>query len=73
MGAVSAEVVVDHHVLETRARLALALRAAGLKQQAVEEQLLALHPQSAIPTGMESLGADRAAAILAVSGDIAGN
>jgi len=55
------------------ARLALALRAAGLKQQAVEEQLLALHPQSAIPKGMESLGADRAAAILAVSGDIAGN
>lgn len=55
------------------ARLALALRAAGLKQQAVEEQLLSLHPQSALPRGMERLGADRAAAILAVSGDIVGN
>lgn len=55
------------------ARMALALRAAGLKQQAVEEQLLALHAQSAVPEGMGRLGADRAAAILAVSGDISGN
>ena len=55
------------------ARLALALRAAGLRRQAVEEQLLALHSQSAMPRGMERMGADRAAAILAVSGDISGN
>ena len=55
------------------ARMTLALRAAGLKQQAVEEQLLALHPESAIPADMDGLGADRAAAILAVSGDVPGS
>jgi hypothetical protein len=50
------------------ARLALALRAAGMKPAAIEEQFLALHPEIALPDGFESLGADRAAAILAVSG-----
>lgn len=49
------------------ARLALALRAAGLKQQAVEEQFLYLHPEIALPDGFEMLRADRAAALLAGS------
>lgn len=54
------------------ARLALALRAAGLKPQAVEEQFLAFHPEVALPDGFERLGADRAAALLAVSGGLSG-
>jgi hypothetical protein len=49
------------------ARLALALRAAGLKQQAVEEQFLYLHPETALPDGFEAMRADRAAALLASS------
>lgn len=48
------------------ARLALALSASGLKPQAVEEQFLALHPEIALPEGFETLGPDRAAAILAL-------
>jgi hypothetical protein len=48
-------------------RLALALRAAGLKQQAVEEQYLYLHPDIALPDGFEAMRADRAAALLASS------
>ncbi len=47
------------------ARLALSLRAAGLKQAAVEEQFLALHPDVALPEGFDQLGSDRAAALLA--------
>jgi hypothetical protein len=50
------------------ARLALALRAAGAKPQAIEEQFLALHPDIALPEGFDRLGADRAAALLATSG-----
>ena len=46
------------------ARLALALRAAGLKQAAVEEQFLALHPDIALPDGFDRLVPDRAAALL---------
>ncbi len=49
-------------------RLALALRAAGLKPGAVEEQFLSLHPDVALPLGFDRLGADRAAAMLASSG-----
>lgn len=49
------------------ARFALALRAAGLKPQAIEEQFLSLHPEIALPEGFEQLGADRAAALLAHS------
>lgn len=49
------------------ARLALCLRAAGLKPAAVEEQCAYLHPESMLPTGFEQLGADRAAAILSAS------
>jgi hypothetical protein len=53
------------------ARLALALRAAGLKPQAVEEQFLFLHPEVALPEGFEMLRADRAAAMLAASQPVA--
>ena len=49
------------------ARLALSLRAAGLKQQAVEEQFLFFHPEVALPEGFDMLRADRAAALLADS------
>lgn len=54
------------------ARLALALRAAGLKPQMVEEQFLSLHPEVALPEGFEQLGPDRAAALLAQSGAYGG-
>jgi hypothetical protein len=49
------------------ARLALALRAAGLRQQAVEEQFLYLHPEITLPDGFDMLRTDRAAALLAGS------
>jgi hypothetical protein len=49
------------------ARLALALRAAGLEQQAVEEQFLCLHPELALPHGFGMLRPDRAAALLSSS------
>lgn len=52
------------------ARLTLALRAAGLKPQTVEEQFVALHPQAAIPDGIDRLGTERAASILAMSGGL---
>ena len=47
------------------ARLALALRAAGLKPQAIEEQFMTLYPDVTLPENFEQLGADRAAALLA--------
>lgn len=47
------------------ARLALALRASGLKEAAVEQEFLALHPDVVLPEGFGSLGVDRAAALLA--------
>jgi len=50
------------------ARLALSLRAAGLKPSGVEEQFLALHPDVSLPAGFDRLTADRAAAILATAG-----
>lgn len=49
------------------ARLALALRAAGLKPAAVEEQFVYLHPDVALPEGFEQLRADRAAALLSTA------
>lgn len=49
------------------ARLALALRAAGVKPHGVEEQFIALHPDVTLPDGFERIGPDRAAAILAVA------
>ena len=48
------------------ARLALSLRASGLKPTVIEEQFLSLHPEVSLPQGFDRLGADRAAAILAV-------
>lgn len=49
------------------ARLALAMRAAGLKQPAVEAQFLYLHPEIALPQGFDKLTADRAAMLLSAS------
>lgn len=49
------------------ARLALALRAAGARPEAIEGQFLAIHPDVSLPKGFDALGADRAAAILASS------
>lgn len=54
------------------ARLALTLRAAGLRPEAIEEQFLAIHPDVCLPAGFDGLGADRAAAILARSSAGAG-
>jgi hypothetical protein len=51
-----------------RTRLALALCAAGLKPAAIEEQLLALDPDAALPEGLDRLTPDRAAALLAIAG-----
>ncbi|MBW8783498.1 MAG: hypothetical protein JF593_02475 [Novosphingobium sp.] len=50
------------------ARLALALRAAGLKPGSIEEQLIALHPDIVHPTGLDRIGPERAAALLALAG-----
>ncbi|MDF2638530.1 MAG: hypothetical protein K0R64_1514 [Novosphingobium lindaniclasticum] len=47
------------------ARLALALRAAGLKPADIERQFLAIHPEAMLPEGFERLGTDMAASILA--------
>lgn len=55
------------------ARFALALRAAGLKPQSIDEQFAALHPDVALPNGFENLGADRAAALLAHSAAYSAN
>jgi hypothetical protein len=49
------------------ARLALALRSAGLKQPAVEAQFLYLHPTVALPEGFDMLIAERAATLLAAA------
>lgn len=46
------------------ARFALALRATGLKQQSVEEQLVYLHSNAPLPPGACSIAPDRAAAML---------
>jgi hypothetical protein len=51
-----------------RTRLILALAAAGLKPTAIEEQLLAIDPDAALPEGIERLSVDRAAALLAGAG-----
>ncbi len=49
-------------------RLALGLRAGGLKPSEVEEQFLLIHPDVALPEGFELLRSDRAAAMLAETG-----
>ena len=53
-------------------RLALTLRAAGLQQSAIEEQLLALHAEVALPAGWERLGAEQAAEMLALAAPLGG-
>ena len=50
------------------ARLALALRGAGLNPKEVEEQFLYLHPEVSLPDGFADLRVDRAQGILAASG-----
>lgn len=50
------------------ARLALALRAAGVRPEGVEEQFLAIHPDISLAEGFSQLGPDRAAALLAGAG-----
>lgn len=61
----------DMAVLSTNeaqvARLALALRASGMKPQSIEEQFLSLHPEVTLPDGFDQLGTDHAAALLARS------
>lgn len=47
------------------ARLALALRAAGLEAAAIEEQFLLIHPDLAPPGDLDRIDADRAAVLLA--------
>ncbi len=54
------------------ARLAVALRSAGLRPGQVEEQFAALHPDVSLPDGFEQLGADRAAALLSTASRAAG-
>jgi hypothetical protein len=49
------------------ARFVLALRAAGLGQQAVVAQVLTLHPDVSLPDGFDVLPAERAVALLAAS------
>jgi hypothetical protein len=49
------------------ARLALALRACGLRPEVIEEQFGSLHPEVTLPPNFEQLGADHAAALLARS------
>jgi hypothetical protein len=43
------------------------MRAAGLKQAAVEAQFLYFHPEIALPEGFDKLTADRAAIMLAAA------
>ena len=53
-------------------RLALGLRAAGLKPKEVEEQFLLIHPSVELPDGFDMLRSDRAAALLSETGEVAG-
>lgn len=54
------------------ARLALSLRAAGLRPETVGEQFAALHPEVELPPGFDALDADRAASMLASTAPVAG-
>lgn len=54
------------------ARLALALRASGLRPEVIEEQFVSLHPEVTLPHGFGQLGSDHAAALLARSASYAG-
>lgn len=69
IGSSQAREAVTLSTSETQlARLALGLRAAGMKPETVAEQFLALHPDVELPQGFDRIGADRAAAILAQAG-----
>ncbi len=50
------------------ARLALALRSAGLRPKDIEKEFLTIHPDTVLPEGFESLRADRAGEMLQASG-----
>lgn len=52
------------------ARFVLVLRSAGLKPQAVAEQFFVLHPDRSLPPGLDSIGVERASALLAVAGGL---
>jgi hypothetical protein len=54
------------------ARLALALRSAGSKPDAVREQCLALHPDLDFPEQFDAISPDRAAALLAAGSSFEG-
>lgn len=58
-------VVLSTHEAQI-ARLALALRAAGLEPWLVEEQILALHSDMLLPEGFERIGSEQAATILSL-------
>lgn len=49
-------------------RLAVSMRAAGMRKDAVEEQFLYIHPDGELPPGVDLLNAEKAAAMLADSG-----
>ncbi len=53
-------------------RLALALRSAGIKPALVREQCLALHPDVEFPEQFDTIGPDRAAALLAAGSSFDG-
>lgn len=55
------------------ARLALALRAAGLKQASIAEQIEALHPDTDLQLSYDALTPDQAARLMAGPADSAGN
>jgi hypothetical protein len=55
------------------ARLAVGLRAAGLKPAAIEEELLFLHPDVALPTELGGLTSEYAATLLADTNPLLGD
>ncbi|WP_260922342.1 hypothetical protein [Novosphingobium sp. 9] len=67
LGEVRDQVAFSLHASQS-ARLLLQLRAAGLRAAAVELQFVMIHPGLPLPMGIETLGADRAAEVLAQSG-----
>lgn len=75
--AIGAGIDRDRAVLATHesqaARLALSLRASGLRTGAVLDQCLTLHPEIAFPADLDGVNPDRAAALLAAVGARFGN
>jgi hypothetical protein len=55
------------------ARLAVGLRAAGLEPAAIEEELLFLHPDVALPAELGGLASERAATLLADTNPLLGD